>query len=178
MFDYRSHFNQYCKDNDLDLVLTFDMPSGYETANGTFDVESRTVFINAEYLNEAPDYEKAFYFFHELRHALQYLCPERFSDGINRSIQYVIMYDGTCCKLINGKSFECKLEGGEEYFTNIYIGQPYEVDANTFAYEQVKKIYGDSEELRKLFEFWIPRRPVSDELYNSIYAMIDDKIQL
>ena len=68
------------------------MPAGYETANGTFDVESRTVCINADYLKEAPDYEKAFYLFHELRHVSQYLCPELFSSAVNRSIQYVIMY--------------------------------------------------------------------------------------
>ena len=177
MFDYKSHFCEFCKDSELDLVLSFDMPMGYETANGTFDIETRTVFINAECLNEAPDYEKAFFLFHELRHALQYLCPERFSDAINRSIQYVIMYDGTCYKVINGKYYECKLEGSEEYFTEIYLGQPYEVDANTFAFEQAKNIYGDSEDLRKLYEFWTPRQPIPDELYNSIFAMIDEKVK-
>ena len=34
------------------------MPAGYESANGTFDVESKTVFINAERLKGVPDYEK------------------------------------------------------------------------------------------------------------------------
>ena len=79
-------------------------------------------------------------------------------------------------KIIGGKYHECKLEGGEEYFTNLYLGQPYEVDANTYAYEQVKKIYGDSEDLRKVYEFWTPRQPVSDDLYHSIFAEIDEKI--
>ena len=176
MFDYESHFRHYLKDHQLDLVLSFNMPVGYETANGTFDVESKTVFINAEQLKEAPDYEKAFYLFHELRHSSQYLCPELFSGAVARSLQYVIMYDGTCYKVISGKYHECKLEGGEEYFTNLYLGQPYEVDANTYAYEQVKKIYGESEDLRKLYEFWTPRQPVSDDLYNSIFAKIDEKI--
>lgn len=176
MFDYESHFRHYLKDHQLDLALSFKMPVGYETANGTFDAESKTVFINAEQLKEAPDYEKAFYLFHELRHSSQYLCPELFSDAVARSIQYVIMYDGTCYKIISGKYHECKLEGGKEYFTNLYLGQPYEVDANTYAYEQVKKIYGESEDLRKLYEFWTPRQPVSDDLYNSIFTKIDEKI--
>lgn len=176
MFDYESHFNKYCKDHSLDLLLSFDMPAGYENANGTFDVESRTVFINAEYLNDAPDYEKAFYLFHELRHSSQYLCPERFSSAINRSVQYVIMYDGTCYKKIKGKYHACKLEGGKEYFETIYLGQPYEVDANTYAHRKVKDIYGDSEDLRKLYEFWIPNQPVSDALYDSIFAEIDERI--
>ena len=176
MFDYKSHFDQYCKEHNLDLTLSFDMPAGYENACGTFDAESRTVFINAEYLNDAPDYEKAFYLFHELRHASQYLCPERFSSAINRSMQYVIMYDGTCYKMIKGEYHACKLEGGEEYFANLYLGQPYEVDANTYAYRKVKEIYGDSEGLRKLYGSWIPNQPVSDELYDSIFARIDERV--
>ena len=154
------------------------MQAGYETANGTFDVESKTVFINADHLKETPDYEKAFYLFHELRHSSQYLCPERFSSAVNRSIQYVIMFDGTCYKIVNGKYRECKLEGGEDYFTNIYLGQPYEIDANKYAYEQVKKIYGDSDDLCKLYEFWMPSKPVSDDVYESVYALIDEGIQM
>ena len=178
MFEYESYFNQYRDDNQLNLVLSFNMPAGYETANGTFDVEKKTVFINSDYLKEAPDYEKAFYLFHELRHSSQYLRPELFSSAVNRSIQYVIMYDGTCYKIIDGKYYECKLEGDEDYFTNIYLGQPYEVDANTYAYEQVKRIYGDSADLRKLYEFWMPSQHVTDDVYDSVYALIDERIQI
>ena len=76
MFDYEKHFNQYRANNKLDLELSFNMPEGYKTANGTFDIESKTVFINAELLKEMPDYEKAFYLFHELRHSSQYLCQK------------------------------------------------------------------------------------------------------
>lgn len=176
MFDYNSHFNQYCKDHNLDLTLSFEMPAGYETAYGTFDAASGTVFIHAEYLKDAPDFEKAFYLFHELRHSSQYLSPERFSSAISRSIQYVIQYDGTCYKVINGKYHACKLEGGEARFTNLYLGQPHEVDANTYAYRKVKDLFGDSEDLRKLYEFWIPNQPVSDESYHAIYAAIDERV--
>ena len=88
------------------------------------------------------------------------------------------MYDGTCSKFVNGKYCECILEGGEDYFTNIYLGQPYEVDANKYAYEQAKKIYGDSDDLRKLYEFWIPSQPVSGNVYDLVYALIDEKIQI
>ncbi len=178
MFDYERYFCKYRDDNKLDLLLSFNMPTGYETADGTFDVESKTVYINADHLKESPDYEKAFYLFHELRHSSQYLCPEQLSSAVNRSIQYVIMYDGTCYKIVNGTSYECKLEGGEEYFANIYLGQPYEVDANKFAYEQVKKIFGDSDGLRKLYEFWMPSKPVSDDVYDFVYALIDERIKI
>ena len=88
------------------------------------------------------------------------------------------MYDGTCYKIVNRKYSECKLEGGEDYFTNIYLGQPYEVDANEYAYEQAKKIYGDSDDLRKLYEFWIPSQPVSDNVYALVYDLIDEKIRM
>ena len=70
------------------------------------------------------------------------------------------------------------MEGGEEYFTNIYLGQPYEADANQYAYEQVKKICGDSDDLRKLYEFWIPDQPVPDDIYDLVYGLIDEKIQM
>lgn len=129
------------------------MPSDYETACGTFDPASKTVFINAEHLNAKPDYEKAFFLFHELRHASQYLCPEHFGSEIHRSLQYVIGYDGTCYKLVNGHYISCKLDGNEDYFTNLYLGQPHEVDANTFAYKQVKQLYGDSKELKHCLIF-------------------------
>lgn len=175
MFDYKKLFDIYCTDEKLDLKLSFDMPTGYEAANGTFDALTRTVFINAKILCKAPDCEKAFFLFHELRHASQHLCPERFSEEIRKSLPYTIMYDGTCYKLIDGEYLECKLDGGEEVFTELYLGQPYEVDANTFAYEQVKKAYGDSEVLRELHRFWVPRHPVPAEQYDVIFSMIDKK---
>lgn len=177
MFNYKKYFEEYCKDNNLELKLSFDMPKGYASANGTFDSETKTVFINANLLESVPDDEKAFYLFHELRHASQYLCPNRFSDLINSSRRYTIMYDGTCYKLINGEWKECKLEGTEEYFTNMYLGQPYEKDANTFAYEQVKSLFGNTSELQELYNFWLPKKPVSDEMYQALYKLIDEKTE-
>ena len=45
MFDYIKHFHLYCRDTGLDIRLSFEMPQGYETANGTFDIKTKTVFI-------------------------------------------------------------------------------------------------------------------------------------
>ena len=173
MFDYKQFFDRFCIENNLEVKLSFDMPPGYETAFGTFDVETRTVYINAEYLGEASDCEQAFFLYHELRHAVQYLSPEKFSKTIIRSLPYVIMFDGTCFKLEDGKYLECKLDGGEELFTDIYLGQPYEIDANKYAYERVKMIFGESEELRKLYDFAKPKKPVPDETYAAYYDIID-----
>ena len=100
MTGYKKHFDAYCREHGLNLYLSFEMPAGYETAKGTFDASSRTVFINAEGLDKEPEYERMFYLFHELRHASQYLEPERFNETINRSVQYIIMFDGTCYKLV------------------------------------------------------------------------------
>ena len=176
MFDYQELFAQYCREHTLPLHLSFTMPAGYENANGTFDVSSKTVFINVSRLNDVPDYQKAFFLFHELRHASQYFCPSLFSDVIRRSLQYVIQYDGTCYKSVNGSYCKCKLDGSEEYFTNLYLGQPHEVDANVFAYEQTKNLYGDSAELKALLDFWMPRQAVPVETYNTVFLQIDESI--
>lgn len=177
MFEYKRYFAMYCKEENLDLHLSFEMPSGYENANGTFDVKTKTVYINAMNLCKNPDYEKLFFLFHELRHALQYLFSEKFSAIIRRSISYIIMYDGACYKWDDGKYQVYKLEGEEDFLINLYLGQPHEVDANTFAYEQTKKICGDSEELRKLYEFWIPHQSIPDEIYDSVYTLIDERVK-
>ena len=50
--------------------------------------------------------------------------------------------------------------------------------AGLYAYEQVKKIVGDSDDLRKLYEFWMPSQPVPDEVYDSVYSLIDEKVQV
>lgn len=174
MFEYQNIFDTYCKESGLALQLSFEMPGGYETANGTFDVFCKTVFINAERLKSKLDSEKAFYLFHELRHAEQYLRPNRFSDTIKRSTQYILLYDGTCYKLSGKKYLQCKLEGDEEELINLYLGQPHEVDANTFAYEQVRKLYGDFETLETLFAHWMPRQKVPEEQYKRVFSWIDE----
>lgn len=173
MFDYKKYFDIYCHENRLALHLSFEMPSGYEAANGTFDVASKTIFINERLLDKSSDYKKAFFLFHELRHASQYLSLNQFSDAIKRSSQYIIMYDGTCYKLVNGDYLKCKLTGDETYLTNLYLGQPHEVDANRFAYEQTRKLYGDSDELKELFHFWMPRQAVPDKIYDDVFSFID-----
>lgn len=177
MTEYKKHFDAYCREHGLRLHLLFDMPVGYEMAKGTFDVSSKTIFINAKSLEKEPVCIKLFYLFHELRHASQYLEPEQFNETIRRSIQYVIMFDGTCYKLEGNRYLKCKLGSDEGYFTNLYLGQPHEMDANIFAYEQTRKLCGDSTELKELFDFWMPRHVMPDDEYDGIFALIDEKIK-
>ena len=83
-------------------------------------------------------------------------------------------YDGTCYKLVDGEWKECKLDGSTEHFTELYLGQPYERDANDFAYEKVKELLGDSPELQELHAFWTPKKPISDQVYEELYRQIDE----
>ena len=122
-----------CAERGLSVVLSWDMPQGYETANGTFDPVAKTLFLNPAVLQSAPEYEAMFYLVHELRHAEQYQHPERFDAMIRVSLPYVVLYDGTCFRLRGETWQECRLDGGEERFRDAYLGFPYEVDANRFA---------------------------------------------
>ena len=49
-------------------------------------------------------------------------------------------------------------------------------NANVFAYEQTRNLYGDSAELKALFDFWIPCQPVPAETYNAVFSQIDESI--
>ena len=98
-FDYRALFDSLCLEAGLVCHLSFDMPEAYEEANGMYDPETDTVFVNAALLKGRSDSEKAFYLFHELRHAEQYAHPERFPLAIRKALDYDIAY------LISAKKF-------------------------------------------------------------------------
>ena len=117
--------SEFCAENQLSVQLSFEMPAGYETAFGTYDVTVNTLFFNLEMLKDAPEYEVLFYLYHELRHTAQYLHPEMFGAQIRESRVYVILYNGICYKLASDDWQECALEGDESYFTNAYLSLPY-----------------------------------------------------
>ena len=169
--------NSFCRENGISVILSYDMPVGYENAYGTYDVTVNTLFFNAELLKNAPSHEILFYLFHELRHAMQYLCPHLFSEQIQESRFYVVLYNGMCYKLIDNEWQKCSLEGSEEYFTRVYISLPYEFDANTFAYEKAKELCGDIAELEELYEFWVPQNKLEYEEYQKLFCRIDDELK-
>ncbi len=177
MIDFENIVADFCSAHHLQINLSTDMPEGYESANGTFDITKNTLFLNSAMLAAAPDYEALFYLFHELRHALQYTRPQLFSKAIQCSLDYVLMYDGSCFKMVDGDWMQCRLEGTEEFLSNAYLGQPYEMDANSYAYEQVKKLCGTSQKLEKLYAFWVPEHKLSDAEYMELYKRIDSKIR-
>ena len=152
------------------------MPAGYETAYGTYDVTINTLFLNVQLLQDAPEHEVLFYLFHELRHAMQYLRPESFDPQIQESRFYVVLYNGICYKLIGNEWHEVVLEGTEEYFTRAYMNLPYELDANSFAYERTKEICGNTDELQGLYAFWFPKDRISYEEHIQLFHRIDDEV--
>lgn len=166
----------FCRENGLFVKLSYNMPSGYETAYGTYDITANTLFLNVEILKDAPKYEVLFYLFHELRHAMQYLCPALFDEQIQESRFYVVLYSGVCFKLVDNQWQECTLEGSEEYFTRMYMSLPYELDANIFAYEKVKGMCGDMEELRELYAFWTPKDKFEYSEHKKLFCLIDDAL--
>ncbi len=167
-----------CRENNIEVKLSYDMPTGYETAYGTYDVTGNTLFFNIALLQDAPRCEVLFYLFHELRHAVQYLCPMLFDEQIKESMVYVILYNGTCFKLVRNMWQECILDGDEDYFTRAYRNLPYEIDANTFAYKKVKQTCGDSAKLQELLDFWIPKDSFDYEEYRKLFRRIDAKLRM
>lgn len=47
MTDYSAYFDQFCGENHIEIALSYEMPEGYETAFGSFDVVRRTLFLKS-----------------------------------------------------------------------------------------------------------------------------------
>ena len=166
----------FCRESNIAVNLSHNMPVGYETAFGTYDVTVNTLFLNTAILHDAPEYEVLFYLFHELRHAVQYLRPELFDAQIQGSRFYVVLYNGVCFKLEGNVWQEVALEGEEDYFTSAYLSLPYELDANAFAYEKVRSLCGDLPELRALYSAWVPAERWSYEDLCKLFRLIDQSL--
>lgn len=168
-------FHEFCDENHITVRLSYEMPDGYETAFGTYDVTVNTLFFNCALLQQTPVFELLFYLFHELRHALQYLKPTLFDERIQKSCFYVVLFNGVCYKLVDQSWKECAFYGD---YTDIYLSLPYEMDANVFAYQKVKEICGDSHELQELYCQFIPDRVVDylqlQELFQKIDAAVEN----
>lgn len=177
MSDIEIIIKDLCRENGLSVNLSYNMPSGYETAYGTYDITINTLFLNVAILKDTPKYEILFYLFHELRHAMQYLCPAMFDEQIQESRFYVVLYNGVCYKLVGNQWQECILEGSEDYFIRAYTSLPYELDANAFAYEMTKEICGDTTELQKLYSYWMPNNRVDYDEHLKLFARIDQCLE-
>lgn len=177
IFDVEKLFYSFVGENDLDIQLSYIMPSGYEDAFGTFDITVKTLFLNRDLLESESEFKVLFYFYHELRHAVQYTHPQKFPKPIRESINYVILYNGLSFKLIGGKWKSCHLVGNEEYFTLVYENLPYELDANLYAHDMVKALLPQyKSDIESLYCSWLPQRSISKEEFASIFRQIDNSI--
>ena len=174
ILNLREYINKYCEEEEISIKVSSKMPEGYEDAFGTFDVILNTLFINEKIIGDYPEYEQLFYIFHELRHASQYIHPEKFSKEIQKSRFYVILYNGTCFRLFENEWKECKINESEDYIRKLYINLPYEKDANMFAYRKVREIVGNSKELNELYAFWLPECNLEITDYEKIFKIIDE----
>ena len=176
-FDVEKLFYSFIIENDLDIQLSYVMPSGYEDAFGTFDITVKTLFLNKDLLEKEAEFKVLFYFYHELRHALQYIHPQKFPKPIRESINYVILYNGICFKLVDGEWKNCRLVGNEEYFTLVYENLPYELDANLYARDTVKALLPNyTSDIELLYCSWLPKKSISKEEFASIFHKIDSSI--
>ena len=164
---------EFCQEARITVQLSYNMPPGYEMAYGTYDVTCNTLCLNRKLLRDAPEHEVLFYVFHELRHALQYLCPDRFDEQIRQSRYYVVLYNGVCYKLTGDVWKETVIDGTEDWFSRAYMSLPYELDANRFAYEKVRQICGDTAALRELYRFWTPEEKMDFGELRALFFCID-----
>lgn len=177
MINYKELVSRYCLENDFTISLSFDMPSGYEDANAMYDDEKKSIFINLKVTGELKEYEQYFYLYHELRHASQYNKPNEYDISLVKSMDYVIMFNGICYKVIDGKYIMTHIDGNEDFLLNAYLSQPYELDANRYAYEVTKRKYGNIKELDELLNMYMPKRILSNKELSHIYKMIDINIE-
>lgn len=47
-----SLFNIFCMENNLHTKISYDMPTGYETAFGTYDCTIDTLFLNMKMIEK------------------------------------------------------------------------------------------------------------------------------
>ena len=76
--DIETIIKDFSLEHKISVILSCDMPVGYETAYGTYDVTINTLFLNAEILKGAPQYEVLFYLFHS--------CDTQFSTFVHRCL--------------------------------------------------------------------------------------------
>jgi hypothetical protein len=172
------------RERALSCALSFQMPLGYEDAHASYDPDSRTIHLNQTLL-AGSRVTCAYHFLHELRHAWQYQRMADFPAEVVRSLDYVVLYDGLCYKRMGKEWRSCRLEGGEAYFTDIYLSQPHELDAGNWAFRIVKDMVEGHQlaELKDIHRLWCPSyRIISEEdmlsELDKVYGRIDVAISL
>ena len=167
----------------LACELVWGMKPGFEEAYASYDPQTRNVHLNP-CLEEASQVELSYYLVHELRHAYQYQHRDALGSLLDRSLSYVLQYDGTCFRQLDGAWKEVRLSGGTAWWTDLYTNQPHEVDANSAAYDVLCNLVDEHEkaELESLRALWLPRHEViqAEQMHSALldaYRAIDRGIK-
>lgn len=139
--------------------LSFVMPEGFQGAYGVYDNLSNVLHISSELLAE-DGVPMPFTFCHEFRHLLQFQFPEAFSPFLAESLRYALQYDGLAFLFEEGKTRSVRLEGAPDYFLDLYLAQPMELDANGYALDCLSGAAGAEpfrRELHQWADMWRPK---------------------
>lgn len=142
----------------IEAELCFRMPVGFEMANGLYDPIKKISYLNLEMPGVGP-VEQLLILLHEFRHAMQNSRQDLFSRDLVKGLRYVIQFDGTCYRQHEGKMQQVKLEGEQAYYTELYLAQPYERDANEFARDCLLAACNSDafcEQIQDFFSMWSP----------------------
>lgn len=166
-------FNSSLDNLGVDVRLSFDLPDTLRDAFGLFDVTTKTLYINVD--RNISKVRLIFTFYHEMRHAEQYLNHQKFCASIQESIQYVIHFNGDCYKLINNKWYPGKLIKTDIDYGDIYNSLPYEKDANRYAYKHTKKLIekNDVKELDAIYKQSVSSRKIGISTLRKLFRQID-----
>lgn len=139
----------------METELFFDMPEGFEAANGLTDPDTGNISVNEALFGGHDAFLPLFIFLHELRHGIQQARTELFSKEIAMNCAHIIQFDGTGYSIRGKDVITVKMEGTREFYTELYLGSPVEMDANRFAYEMLRPVC-DDEALEEHYRIWTP----------------------
>lgn len=146
----------------MSVGLSFSMPQGFESALGLTDPGSGDIMVNGDLFGDSRQFLPLFIFLHELRHGIQKNKAELFPEETALNSSHVIQFDGTCYRIDGETVTTVRLDGAQEYFTELYLGSPAETDANRFAYDMLRRVC-DDEALEEHFRLWSPTYKIISE---------------
>ena len=139
----------------MSTELFFTMPEGFEAAHGLTDPDTGNIRVNEALFDDGAPFLPLFIFLHELRHAIQKARVELFSKEIAVNCSHMIQFDGTGYSVDGDTVTAVKLGGEQEFYTELYLGSPAEMDANKFAYDMLRQVCAD-EALEDHYRIWTP----------------------
>ena len=149
LFDYAS------AKFSLPMELHFEKPEGADASFALADPMTGNIHVNESRWRTCDPADPLFYFLRELRRAVQSARPDLFPPEIALNERYVIQFDGTCYRVEDDWVSLVKLEGSEDYFTELYLSSPCQTDANDFAHRCLKNA-GAGRRADELRAMWAP----------------------